>query len=197
MNYTSKQINTVINGLVSHYLKLGYTEDHSFTLNDKPNTCVYSSLVKDSCLARIKTCYRREHLVGDSYPITCLDIIVEEFEHGRKVRERLVNHLYMVANKYFTSDKSVFDSCRSVGLRRYIASHCGKTGSIHVNFRKFTDSLKSYTIDKIDKIMDESHRSHNYTVTDTYFTGLGVARDFVVVIKHDDCNATEAMYLNV
>lgn len=186
MKYSFNQIKQLYNNFIKIYLDKGYKPDNIFT-DLIPYKNYKTILKKDNLEFTISINY---NCVYNSILTNNIRICVISANDYKLV-------LYPLSLYYYTDNINDLVKRNEIRLNRNLNYLSNKPFSIHINKYNLSLQTKQYLNNKINKWLDNRHRSHEYSITDIYFSYNKCNRDFVVVIKHNDNIGTEALYLNL
>jgi hypothetical protein len=179
-------IRSLLNGIVDTLLCKGYALAHGYNVYDR------WTFVKDGREVALSLDFFSEDVNELDYPAQCVCIT---FTDACGLKECL-HKFYRIGSDFFTSDIYTLISSRKKQLNRFLVNSSHNALCQYIDHNKISQRVKDYVTIKINKHMDLSGRSHDFCLRDLYFSyGLFSGRQLIAVIKHEQCNHTEAIYI--
>ena len=135
-------------------------------------------------------------VLSDDVTVYGKEIIVRKKFAGVSTYTVSAGSYYSNASSYyFVTDP--YEAARSerLHIKRHLDYWNRRSKIVKLNIGKLSVHLKSYLRSLIDSRLP-NHRSRNYKIADAYFSYFSTNRRLTIVIKHDDCSATESFYFN-
>lgn len=199
MGYTMHQIQKRYNDIVDDYKAMLFTEVPCSSVMDYSANGVYrstdlKSTVKDSVSVRVKLILKHENVDGLDYPAYFIDLDTVQYVNWQSKDTAHYNRFYYVDDNYYTLDLDEVKRARSVNLKRHLDFRGHRSKAANLNINKMSARLIAYLQNAIDKKLGD--RTKTYTIRDIYFNYIALDRNLVVVIKHEDSEATEAFWFD-
>lgn len=196
MNYTAKQVKDTFNMMVTGLEMGGFKLDRITCKNICLFAYNYRHLTKGDTSVKLILKGGNKQIDGFGYGVITVTITAERYVNEKCVDISDILTVYEIGDDYYTDDLMTIARVRNLSRDRFIR-RTNKAWTTHLKISKIPVRSMLYLINQINDSMDSRDRSYNYVIRDVYFSHTDNSRELVVVIKHDDCNATEAMYLNV
>ena len=139
---------------------------------------------------------KTDYFEGLNYYVTYLELKADKYVNCVKQSSTIFNRFYSIDSNYYTTSLDRLKEIRKIALDRYLHFCDHRYTFRRLNLNKFSSKLISYITALIKSHSTMKHRSSDFTIKDVYFTYNGLNRTLVIVFKHIDNIATEAIYIN-
>lgn len=192
MGFTTSQVLQHFNSIVNLYKAFDYIEVPCSNICYYGNTYRSINLVKNDDTVTLSL--ERESDQDNDLDYLNLDVKVFAKDDCKCKYHGNFYRFYKVGGDYFTLNENEAKSVAILKHNRFISywDHRGK--SLYLNINKMSAKLSAYLHKLVNTRLDD--RSKDYVIRDVYFSYTECTRKLVVVIKHDDNNATEAFWFD-
>ena len=188
MNCTFSQVRSLLNSVVDAYIKKGFTVVNGYNVYDR------WELSKDNMSVRVEMIFGSETKTDFDYPLHFIDITVTEI---CGLMANLYHFYQLGSGDYYTTDIRAVRDYQKLNLQRYLDKLSYTHTTCSLNISKISARVMSYLKRKICSQLSKMNRSDRFEIYEVYYSYNynNKLRQLVVVIKHSDNVATEAVYI--
>lgn len=188
MFYTHDQIKKEVVSIINDYGNCNFKIKQS-DLTRLDNTILTYKNIE----VRILLINTTETNVKSVLGFKCIDLIVSTFYGNTLVEEYTVHRFYIIDKNYYTTELCELYRINNIRYKRYRDKYELTHTTSYLKYNKLKQRTKDYINRLIGKYLTNLDRTLDFKIIDLYYRYVNCKRILVVVIKHNDCNYTEAI----
>lgn len=197
MEMTFSKILELYNSIVELYKSYNFKEvPYSSNVTYGSSICRTIDLHNEDTTINLTLTNKTDYFEGMNYYVTYLELRADKYVNCVKQSSTTFNKFYSIDSSYYTTSLDRLKEVRKIALDRYLRFCDHRYTFRRLNLNKFNNKLISYIAALVKSHSTMKHRSSDFTIKDVYFTYNGLNRTLVIVFKHIDNIATEAIYFN-
>lgn len=197
MEMTFSKILELYNSIVELYKVYNFKEvPYSSNVIYGSSICRTIDLHNEDTTINLTLTNKTDCFDGLNYYVTYLELKADKYVNCVKQSSTIFNRFYSIDSNYYTTSLDRLKEVRKIALDRYLHFCDHRYTFRRLNLNKFSSKLISYITALVKSHSTMKHRSSDFIIKDVYFTYDGLNRTLVIVFKHIDNIATEAIYFN-